>query len=52
MALDILIENSTLIDGTGATPRHADVGIENGRIAVRNGALTGVRPSEVLRRTY
>ena len=33
MALDILIRNGTLIDGTGAAPRQSDVAIENGRIA-------------------
>jgi N-acyl-D-aspartate/D-glutamate deacylase len=33
MALDVLIRNGTLIDGTGAAARRADVGIANGRIA-------------------
>jgi N-acyl-D-amino-acid deacylase len=30
--LDLLIHGAQLIDGTGAAPRHADVGVQDGRI--------------------
>ena len=40
MALDLLIRNGTLIDGTGAAPRPADVGIEDGRV-VALGTIEG-----------
>ncbi|HTT75409.1 MAG TPA: N-acyl-D-glutamate deacylase, partial [Candidatus Binataceae bacterium] len=33
MSLDIIIKNGTVIDGTGAPRRHADVGIVDGKIA-------------------
>ena len=33
MSLDILIRGGTVIDGTGAAPRPADVAIQDGRIA-------------------
>src|SRR5438552_18295696 len=40
MTYDILITNGTLIDGTGASARRADVGIARGKI-VEVGALSG-----------
>src|SRR6266403_4106269 len=40
MAYDILIKNGTLIDGTGAPARRADVGIAGGKI-VEVGELSG-----------
>jgi N-acyl-D-aspartate/D-glutamate deacylase len=33
MGLDLVIKNGTLVDGTGAAPRRADVGISGGRVA-------------------
>lgn len=33
MAFDLLIRNGTVVDGTGAAPRQADIGIAGGRIA-------------------
>src|SRR5215472_1704649 len=33
MASDLIIRNGTIVDGTGAPGRHADVAISNGRIA-------------------
>src|SRR3981189_1520538 len=40
MPYDILIKNGTLIDGTGAPAKRADVGIAGGKI-VEVGALSG-----------
>src|SRR5882672_12963281 len=40
MPYDVLIKNGTLIDGTGAPARHADIGISNGRIS-EIGSLSG-----------
>ena len=31
---DILIRNATLVDGSGAPPRQADIGVKDGLIAV------------------
>jgi N-acyl-D-amino-acid deacylase len=33
MAYDLLIKNGTIVDGTGAPPRHGDVAIQGGTIA-------------------
>jgi N-acyl-D-aspartate/D-glutamate deacylase len=33
MAYDLLIKNGTVVDGTGAAPRQADIGIADGKIA-------------------
>ena len=32
MAIDLLIKNGTLIDGTGAPARHGDIAVSGGRI--------------------
>src|SRR5437773_11255935 len=40
MAYDILIKSGTVIDGTGAPARRADVGIADGKI-IELGALSG-----------
>src|SRR6202171_483250 len=40
MAYDLLIKNGSVIDGTGAPARHADVGISSGRLA-EIGSLSG-----------
>src|SRR5688500_9228232 len=42
MAYDLLVKNGTLIDGTGAPARRADVGIAGGKI-VQVGNLSGAR---------
>lgn len=38
MSCDLLIRNATLVDGTGAPARRADVGIANGKIAAPGAA--------------
>jgi N-acyl-D-aspartate/D-glutamate deacylase len=44
--MDLWIRNGTLVDGTGAPPRTADVGIENGRIrAIAAPDAQGSRPA-------
>jgi N-acyl-D-aspartate/D-glutamate deacylase len=42
--LDVALRGGTLVDGTGAPPRPADVGVSGGRI-VQVGALDGVEAS-------
>lgn len=46
MALDIVIRNGTVVDGTGAPARRADIGISKGRISSVEGKI-----SETARRT-
>src|SRR5438876_8665590 len=36
--LDVLIRNATLVDGTGAPARRADIGVRDGRIVAVTGA--------------
>src|SRR5207247_10034997 len=41
MAYDLLIQNGTVIDGTGAPQRHADVAVADGRIVEVRKITTG-----------
>ena len=41
MAYDLLIQNGTVIDGTGAPQRHADVAVADGRIVEVGKITTG-----------
>jgi N-acyl-D-amino-acid deacylase len=43
---DLVIRNGTMIDGTGAQPREADVAVRDGRIATV-GKVTGAGAEEI-----
>lgn len=45
--MDIIIKNGTIVDGTGAEPRRADVAIHNGKIA-KIGDDLGDRADEII----
>ena len=47
MSYDLLIKNGTVVDGTGAASRRADVGIANGQIA-EIGKITRGREEDVI----
>jgi N-acyl-D-amino-acid deacylase len=52
MSYDLLIKNWTVVDGTGAAPRRADVGIANGQIAeigkITEGAKKTIDASDLI----
>jgi len=52
MSYDLLIKNGTVVDGTGAAPRRADVGIANGQIAeigkITEGAKKTIDASDLI----
>ena len=47
MTLDLLIRGGTVVDGTGAAPRTADVAIVDGRVA-EVGRVAVVGPMSIL----
>jgi len=47
-AFDLVFRGGLLIDGTGAPPRSADVGVNRRPVAL-GGAETGERPGRLLR---
>lgn len=52
MSYDLLIKNGTVVDGTGAAPKHADVAIAGGKIAeigkVTEGAKQTIDASDLI----
>ena len=47
MAYDILVRGGSVLDGTGSSPRTADIGIQGGRI-VHVGELAGTRADRTI----
>ncbi|MGH7838351.1 MAG: N-acyl-D-amino-acid deacylase family protein, partial [Candidatus Binataceae bacterium] len=52
MSYDLLIKNGTVVDGTGAKPRRADVAIAGGKVAeigqVTDGAKKVIDASDLI----